>query len=133
MLPAQEGTAMHVSFPALPPTVAMPGYVGRWLESGRLHFAYEQCAAGSNIDHLIGIFPDAACPVAHWGYIYSGRVRVEYVDAPEEIFTAGDFFFVPPGHRPYMLEDTTLLQITDKDEFAGFMKQLSDAGLVPGP
>lgn len=122
---------MHVNFPSLEPTVTMPGYVGRWLEVGQLHFAFERCAAGSNIDHLISIFPEAACPVAHWGYIYSGKVRVEYVNQPAEIFNAGDFFFVPPGHRPYMLEDTELLQITDKDEFAAFMNQLSDAGVIP--
>jgi uncharacterized RmlC-like cupin family protein len=99
--------------------------------SGRTCARSACCAAGSNIDHLIAIFPDAACPVAHWGYIYSGKVRVEYVNQPEEIFSAGDLFFVPPGHRPYMLEDTELLQVTDKDEFRAFMKQLADAGLVP--
>jgi hypothetical protein len=55
---------------------------------------------------------------------------VEYVNQPEEIFNAGDFF-VPPGHRPYMLEDTELLRITDKDEFGAFMKQFGDAGLTP--
>ena len=124
---------MHVNFRSLEPTVTMPGYVGRWLEVGQLHFAFETCAAGSNIDHLISIFPGAACPVPHWGYIYSGKVRVEYVDQPEEIFGAGDFFFVTPGHRPYMLEDTELLQITDKDQFGAFMKQLAEAGLVPAP
>ena len=122
---------MHVNFPSLEPTVEMPGYAGRWLESGRLHFAFERCAAGSNIDHLVAIFPGAACPVAHWGYIYSGKVRVEYLNQPEEVFSAGDFFFVPPGHRPYMLEDTELLQITDAGEFSAFMSQLSDAGLIP--
>ncbi|HEY6494820.1 MAG TPA: hypothetical protein VIZ43_16225 [Trebonia sp.] len=111
----------------------MPGYVGRWLEVDRLHFAFERCAAGSNIDHLIAIFPNAACPVSHWGYIYSGKVRVEYVDQPEEIFSAGDLFFVPPGHRPYMLEDTELLQVTDKDDFKAFMRQCGEAGLVPLP
>ncbi len=55
------------------------------------------------------------------------------MDQPDEIFSAGDFFFVPPGHRPYMLEDTELLQITDKDEFNAFMKQPGEAGLIPLP
>jgi hypothetical protein len=58
---------------------------------------------------------------------------MEYVNQPEEIFGAGDFFFVTPSHRPHMLEDTELLQITDKDQFSAFMKQLADAGLVPAP
>jgi hypothetical protein len=54
---------------------------------------------------------------------------VESVNQPEETFNVSDFF-VLPGHRPYMLEDTELLRITDKDEFEAFMKQLGDAGLI---
>jgi len=88
---------------------------------------------GSNIDHLIAVFPDAACPVSHWGCICSGKVRVEYVDQPDEIFSAGDFFFVPPGQRPSMLEEAELLQITGRDEFNAFMKQLGKAGHIPLP
>ena len=95
-----------------------------------LRNTYPSQGAREKADRLIAIFPGAACPVAHWGYVYSGKARVEYVNQPEEIFNAGDFF-VPPGHRPYMLEDTELLRITDKDEFGAFMKQLGDAGLTP--
>ena len=78
-----------------------------------LRNTYPGQGAREKADRLAAIFPGAACPVAHWGYVYSGKARVEYVNQPEEIFNAGDFF-VPPGHRPYMLEDTELLRITER-------------------
>jgi hypothetical protein len=53
------------------------------------------------------------------------------VDSPDEIFEAGDVFYVQPGHRPYMLEDTELLQITRKVEHNGFIRQITEAGLIP--
>jgi hypothetical protein len=33
---------------------------------------------GYDMDALVKIFPDNACPVEHWGYIFRGKVRVEY-------------------------------------------------------
>jgi hypothetical protein len=124
---------MHVNFESMTPTVEFPGYVGRWEAVDGMHFSYEHCEAGSNIDNLLTIYPNNACPVPHWGYIFSGSVRVEFVDQPEEIYHAGDFFHVPPGHRPYMLEDTVLLQITEKTAFDGYMHDLAEAGLIPAP
>jgi Cupin domain len=123
---------MHQSLESLPVTAEMPGYRGQWTVMGDLHFAYEHCAAGSNIDPLISIYPDHACPVEHWGYIFSGSVRVEFVDGHEEVFSAGDAFHVPPGHRPYMLEDTVLLQLTRRDDHAGMIAEMQAAGVLPG-
>ena len=44
---------------------------------------------------LVKVFPDNACPVEHWGYIFRGKVRVEYTDGHEEILSAGGLF---PAH-----------------------------------
>ncbi len=129
----RKGITMHINFESQDPTVEFPGYVGRWNAVDGMHFSYEKCEAGSNIDNLLTIYPDNACPVPHWGYIFSGSVRVEFVDQPEEIYRAGDFFHVLPGHRPYMLEDTVLLQITEKEKFDGYMRDLAEAGLIPAP
>jgi hypothetical protein len=122
---------MHLNFESTPPTVEFPGYIGRWIAEDGMHFSYEKCEAGSNIDNLLAIYPDNAYPVPHWGYIFSGEVRVEFVDQPEETYRTGDFFHVPPGHRPYMVEDTVLLQITEKIAFDNYMRDLAEAGLLP--
>ena len=52
---------MHISQNELPVTVEMPGYVGKWTELADLHFAFETCAAGSNIDDMI-YFPLQGAP-----------------------------------------------------------------------
>jgi hypothetical protein len=127
----REARPVRIDPDELPVTVEFPGYSGKWTTMGDLHFAFESCAAGSDIDGLISIFPDQACPVEHWGIVYRGKVRVEYTDGTEETFSAGDTFYVQPGHRPYMLEDTELLQLTDKQKHADFIRQIAEAGLIP--
>ncbi len=66
----------------------------------------------------------------HWGYIFKGKVRVEYVDGSEEIFQAGDAFYVSPGHRPYMLAETELLQLNRKADHNELSRKIMEAGLL---
>ncbi len=103
---------MHASLEGLPVTIDLPGFTGRWTELGDLHFAYQKAAAGSNLDRVLEIYDDKACRVEHWGYVFEGRIRIQFVDGTEEIVEAGDAFHTPPGHRPLMLEDTVMLQVS---------------------
>ena len=43
--------------------------------------------------------PDDRCQCPHWGYVITGAVTFQYADR-EEICTAGDAFYTPPGHVP---------------------------------
>ena len=65
------------------------------------------------------------------GLYIPGRVRVEYTDGREEILSAGDAFYIPSGHRPYMLEETELLQLTRKSDHNDLVRQFVAAGLFP--
>jgi hypothetical protein len=123
---------MHQNLDSLPITLDIPGHIGSWTEIGDLHFAYEKCTAGDNIDALVAIYEDHACPVEHWGVIFSGKVRVEFTDGHEELFSTGDLFHVPPGHRPYIVEDTVLLQITKTTEHHRMIDEMSAAGVLGG-
>jgi hypothetical protein len=120
---------MRISKKDLPVTAQTGEYTGTWAEAGGIHFAFETCTAGYSMDELVRIFPDNACPVEHWGYIFTGQVRVEYTDGSEEILNAGDAFYIPPGHRPYMLADTELLQLTRKSEHNELVRKFVAAGL----
>ena len=54
-----------------------------------------------DIDHtplLVGL-PDDRCQCPHWGYVLQGRVTYRFADR-EEVFEAGDAFYLPPGHVP---------------------------------
>jgi quercetin dioxygenase-like cupin family protein len=67
--------------------------------------------------------------VEHWGYVFKGQVRVGYTDGQEEILSAGDAFYIPRGHRPYMLAETELLQLTRKAEHNELVRKFAAAGL----
>jgi uncharacterized RmlC-like cupin family protein len=122
---------MRISKNDLPITAQTGEYTGIWAEAGGIHFAFETCTAGYSMDELVKIFADNACPVEHWGYIFTGQVRVEYTDGSDEILNAGDAFYIPPGHRPYMLADTELLQLTRKSEHNELVRKFVAAGLFP--
>jgi hypothetical protein len=54
-----------------------------------------------DIDHtplLVGL-PDDRCQCPHWGYVLKGKLTYRFADH-DEVFEAGDAFYLPPGHVP---------------------------------
>lgn len=43
--------------------------------------------------------PDDRCSSPHWGYVFKGRLTFDCGDH-EEVFEAGDAFYLGPGHIP---------------------------------
>ena len=43
--------------------------------------------------------PDDRCSSPHWGYVFNGRLTFDCGDH-EEVFEAGDAFYLGPGHIP---------------------------------
>jgi mannose-6-phosphate isomerase-like protein (cupin superfamily) len=48
---------------------------------------------------LLKGMPDDRCQSPHWGYVIRGRLTFRFPDH-EEVFEAGDAFYLPPGHIP---------------------------------
>ena len=48
---------------------------------------------------LLRGLPGDACQCPHWGYVLKGRLTYRLADR-EEVFEAGDAFYLPPGHVP---------------------------------
>ena len=46
---------------------------------------------------LLKGLPEDRCPSPHWGYVTKGRLTFRFADR-EEVFEAGDAFYLPPGH-----------------------------------
>ena len=46
---------------------------------------------------LLKGLPDDRCPCPHWGFVLKGQLRFRLGDR-EEVFDAGDAFYLPPGH-----------------------------------
>ena len=46
---------------------------------------------------MLNGLPDDQCQCPHWGYVIKGRFTYRSGDR-EEVFEAGDAFYLPPGH-----------------------------------
>lgn len=61
--------------------------------------------------------PGGHCSCPHWGYVFKGRVTVRY-DDHEEVFEAGDAYYMPPGHVPAAEAGSEFLQFSPAAEMA---------------
>jgi hypothetical protein len=61
--------------------------------------------------------PGDRCPCPHWGYVFSGRISVTYADH-EEVYEAGDAFYMSPGHVPAAEAGSEFLQISPKEQLS---------------
>jgi len=59
--------------------------------------------------------PDGRCHCAHWGYVFKGRLTWSFSDR-EEVYEAGDAFYVPPGHTPKADAGSEFVQFSPADE-----------------
>lgn len=56
------------------------------------------------------------CQRPHWGHVTSGSIQMRYEDGSEERFTAGEAFYMPPGHTARSDEGCTLFLLTPEEE-----------------
>src|SRR5690242_11193664 len=66
---------------------------------------------------LLKGLPDDLCQCPHWGYMFKGRQTVRYKDH-EEVFEAGDAFYMPPGHAPAAAAGSEYLLMSPAEEVA---------------
>lgn len=64
---------------------------------------------------LLKGLPGDHCTCPHWGYVLKGRLRFK-TDDGEEVFEAGDAFYVEPGHIPFHDAGTEYIQFSPADE-----------------
>jgi quercetin dioxygenase-like cupin family protein len=56
------------------------------------------------------------CQASHWGYVLKGRMRVRFKDR-EEVFEAGEVYYIEPGHVPFIEEDYEVVEFSPKAEY----------------
>jgi hypothetical protein len=64
---------------------------------------------------LLKGLPDDRCQCPHWGYVLKGRFTYRFADH-DEVFEAGDAFYLPPGHIPIADADSELVQFSPSEE-----------------
>jgi len=68
-----------------------------------------------NLAPLLKGLPDDRCQCPHWGFLFKGKIVVRYADH-EETITAGQAFYMAPGHTPEALEDCELVQFSPSNQ-----------------
>jgi hypothetical protein len=64
---------------------------------------------------LLKGLPDDRCQCPHWGYVLKGRLTYRFADH-EEVFEAGDAFYLPPGHVPLAEAGSEFVQFSPAAE-----------------
>jgi len=62
--------------------------------------------------------PDDMCTCPHWGHVTTGSITFTHLDGSTETFTAGDAFYVEPGHTPVIEAGTEVLFISPEKQIA---------------
>ena len=66
---------------------------------GGYSVCFESHGADADLADLFRGLPDDRCQLPRWGYVIEGQVSFRFADH-EETYSAGDAYYVPPGHTP---------------------------------
>jgi hypothetical protein len=85
-----------------------------------------------SLTELLRGLPGDSCPCPHWGYLFAGKLTVTYADH-QEVYQAGDAYYMTPGHVPAAEAGTEFVQFSPKEQLAevqaAMMANAKKAGL----
>jgi hypothetical protein len=73
---------------------------------------------------LLAGLPEDSCPCPHWGYLLAGKITVSY-PGREEVFEAGDAFYMPPGHVPAAVAGSEFVMFSPGAQLAEVMTAMA--------
>jgi hypothetical protein len=81
--------------------------------------------------------PNDQCQAPHMGYVLKGKYGMRTADGVEEVYEAGDAFFVGPGHTPITFAGCEVVYFTRTEEAnrelpvagANLMKYMQEQGM----
>ena len=89
----------------------VPGYSTRLADWGGITVGFEKAHKGQDASAMLRGLPDDRCQAPHWGYLFSGRIVVDYADRQETI-VGGQAYYIEPGHRLSFEEESEALEFT---------------------
>ncbi|MBC9729542.1 hypothetical protein [Streptomyces sp. TRM68367] len=83
---------------------------------GDMSAAFVKLPKGTDMAPALKGMPDDLCQCPHWGYLFSGRLKMRTKHG-DEVYEAGQAFYWAPGHAPEALEDCEYLDFSPTKEF----------------
>lgn len=108
---------MKINKEEIPIAMEAPGTIMRNLKGfGGMTVGFNQLPAGTDFAPLLQGLTNNSCQCPHWGYMIEGELLIKYDDGKEEMLTAGDVFYMPPGHTAAVTKDMKFLDFSPEKE-----------------
>ena len=92
------------------------GYDGHFEHfDGGWTVAFETYSEDADLAPLFKGLPNDQCQCEHMGYVIRGKVGYR-TDDGEEVFEAGDAYYVGPGHTPILYAGTEVIEFSPTEE-----------------
>jgi hypothetical protein len=88
-------------------------------EDGGMVIALEQWRAGLDTAEMFADLPGGACQEHHWGHVVAGRATIRYSDGSTETLSAGQAYYLRPGHNAHIDDDAEFVEFTLADGAPG--------------
>src|SRR5882724_11653654 len=88
-----------------------PEIEGRYAELDGYTVGFETHKADMDPASYFRGLPDDRCQCPHWGVVLSGKVKFTEADG-ETTIEAGEAYYIPPGHLPYLYEGTEVIEFS---------------------
>lgn len=109
---------MKIKKEEIPVRMESPGTIIRSLPGyGGMAVAFNEVPGGTDFSPLLQGLAHDSCHCPHWGYIVEGELTVKYDNGTEELLTAGDVFYLPPGHTAMVGKDLKFIEFSPEKEF----------------
>ena len=101
---------------------ALEGYEGHFEHfEGNWTVGFETYSQDADMAPLFKGLPNDQCQCEHLGYVVKGKVAYRSGDG-EEVFEAGDAYYVGPGHTPLLYAGAEVIEFSPTDEFGRTME-----------
>ena len=125
-------TETHASKDQLP-AERVDDYEWRMTRLGDYYVRFESIPAGFDDARFLKGLPDDACQCEHWGYLFKGSLKFRHTDGHDEVVSAGEAYYAPPGHSFEILENCETVEFSPKGAFDRLMevvgKNIEEMGL----
>jgi hypothetical protein len=102
---------------------------------GGYSVCFESHTADADLAELFRGLPDDRAQLPRWGYVIKGKVGFRFADR-EETYSAGDAYYVPPGHTPVHCAGTEIVEFSPTEILGAtmpvVMQNLQAAGVRVG-
>jgi hypothetical protein len=94
------------------------GYEGHFEHfDGGWTVGFETYTEDADLSPFFEGLPNDQCQCEHLGYVIKGKLAFRSAGG-DEVFEAGDAYFVPPGHTPILYAGTEVVEFSPSDKLA---------------